>query len=203
MINNIGEPHLEEIRKLMANFYEQIKSANSILRFTMMTGVTRFAKVSIFSALNYIKDLTMSRACATMLGYTQVEVEYYFGERIAELAQEQDAVPAALFLAKVKEWSNGFCFSDGTPTLYNPVSLGSFIQEEGCFSNYWFETGSPNYIFRILKEKHLNFFDTIIHPLTEAEFDTFDPLEMEVAPLLLQSGYLTIKDYESRMGERF
>ncbi|MGL5894118.1 MAG: AAA family ATPase, partial [Bacteroidales bacterium] len=200
LVNNIDEPHLEELRKLLASFYVQIKNCNSILRFTMMTGITRFSRVSVFSALNNLDDISMHPSYATMLGYTQEEVELYFGEQLEEFVRNQSNTSREIFLDKVRQWYNGFRFHPNSSTLYNPVSIGMFLNRGGEFLNYWFSTGSPTFVFRVLKEKDLSFFDSIDHLMPESLIDSFDPMIMDAPSLLLQTGYLTIKGSQSRGG---
>lgn len=190
LISNIGKPHLEEIREIVDNFYVQIKNANSILRFTMITGVTRFSKVSIFSKLNHLKDLTIHPDFATMLGYTQEEVEHFFGERISELAQRK-GVDFVEYLSHIRQKYNGFRFVPEANTLYNPVSIGLFL-EHGLFENYWFDTGSPTFLIDLLKQKEADFFEMLDEEVSMITLSSFDVARMEAKALLFQTGYLTI-----------
>ena len=191
LVENIYTPHIEEIRQVLENFYINIKASDEHLRFVFMTGVTKFSKVSVFSKLNNLRDITINEAFATMYGYTQEEVDHYFGMRLNELA-DKNKVDRTEYREKIKTWYNGFRFHEESLTVYNPVSLGMFINEGGKFVNFWFSTGNPSFIFKVLKRQNVNFLDTIFQPVDGLTFDSFDVTNMLAAPLLLQTGYLTI-----------
>ncbi|MGL4520253.1 MAG: AAA family ATPase, partial [Phocaeicola sp.] len=195
LVNNIDAPHLEEIRAILENFYIQIKAANSVLRFTFMTGVTRFSKVSVFSKLNHMVDISMDKAYATMLGFTQTELETHFGERVAQLAQEEDMEYDSM-LSKIKLWYNGYRFHHKGETVYNPVSVGRFMNQ-GEFKNWWFETGSPSFLIQQLRKKPISYFDLLHEPVSEDFVGSFDPAKIDARSLLFQTGYLTIDTAES------
>ena len=191
LVENIYAPHIEEIRQVLENFYINIKASDEHLRFVFMTGVTKFSKVSVFSKLNNLRDISMSEAYATMYGYTQEEVERYFGDRLIELA-DKNKVNRIEYRERIQKWYNGFRFHEDAPTVYNPVSMGMFINEGGRFKNFWFSTGSPSFIFKVLKLQNVNFLDTIFQPVDGLTLDSFDVTNMLAEPLLLQTGYLTI-----------
>ena len=200
LVENIYAPHIEEVRQVLENFYINIKASDEHLRFVFMTGVTKFSKVSVFSKLNNLRDITMSETFATMYGYTQEEVNLYFGDRIDELAVK-NKVDNTEYCERIQNWYNGFRFHEDSPTVYNPVSLGMFINEGGRFSNFWFSTGSPSFIFKVLKRQNIDFFDTLFRPVDSVILDSFDVANMQAAPLLLQTGYLTIDRVEMLMNE--
>jgi hypothetical protein len=191
LVENIYSPHIEEIRQVLENFYINIKALDEHLRFVFMTGVTKFSKVSVFSKLNNLEDITMDGKYATMYGYTQEEVELYFGDRIDALA-DKNKVNRIEYRDKIQSWYNGFRFHKDSATVYNPVSLGMFLNKGGEFINFWFSTGSPSFIFKVLKQQNVNFLDTIFQPVDGLTLDSFDVTNMLAAPLLLQTGYLTI-----------
>ena len=196
LVENIYAPHVEEIRQVLENFYINIKASDEHLRFVFMTGVTKFSKVSVFSKLNNLRDISMSEAFATMYGYTQEEVEHYFGDRIDALADKNKA-DRIEYREKIQKWYNGFRFHEDALTVYNPVSLGMFINEGGRFSNFWFSTGSPTFIFKVLKKQNIDFFKTFNDYIPDFVLDSFDVTNMQAAPLLLQTGYLTIESGKS------
>ncbi len=191
LVENIYATHIEEIRQVLENFYINIKASDEHLRFVFMTGVTKFSKVSVFSKLNNLEDITMDEQFATMYGYTQKEVELYFGDRIDGLAVK-NKVDLIEYREKIQNWYNGFRFHKDSATVYNPVSLGMFLNKGGEFINFWFSTGSPSFIFKVLKQQNVNFLDTIFQPVDGLTLDSFDVTNMLAAPLLLQTGYLTI-----------
>ncbi|MGL4518777.1 MAG: AAA family ATPase [Phocaeicola sp.] len=199
LVNNIDAPHLEEIRAILENFYIQIKAANSVLRFTLMTGVTRFSKVSVFSKLNHMIDISMSKNYATMLGFTQSELEEHFSERIAQLA-DQEGVEYSEMLSQVKRWYNGYRFHYLADTVYNPTSVGRFMSE-GEFKNWWFETGSPTFVIMQLQKQDVNYFELLHEKMSEEMLSEFNPANLQARSLLYQTGYLTIvKGYKGRVG---
>ena len=200
LVENIYATHIEEVRQVLENFYINIKASDEHLRFVFMTGVTKFSKVSVFSKLNNLRDITISEPFATMYGYTQEEVEHYFGEQIDELA-DKNRVDRTEYREKIQKWYNGFRFHENALTVYNPVSLGMFINEGGRFNNFWFSTGRPSFIFKVLKRQNIDFFDTLFRPVDSVILDSFDVTQMMVAPLLLQTGYLTIDRVEMLMDE--
>jgi len=200
LVENIYAPHIEEIRQVLENFYINIKASDEYLRFVFMTGVTKFSKVSVFSKLNNLRDITMSEQFATMYGYTQEEVEHYFGERIDELA-DKNKIDRTEYREIIRQWYNGFRFYPDAITVYNPVSMGMFINQGGYFINFWFSTGSPSFVFKVLKKQKIDFFDTISQPVDSVTLDSFDVTNMLAAPFLLQTGYLTIDRAEIMMNE--
>ena len=200
LVENIYAPHIEDIRQILENFYINIKASDEHLRFVFMTGVTKFSKFSIFSKLNNLRDITMSYDFATLYGYTQAELEHYFGERIDELAIK-NKYEKAEYYELIRKWYNGFRFHKDAQTVYNPVSIGMFINEGGEFSNYWFSTGSPSFIFKVLKKQNIDFFKTIKRPFDAASLDSFDVTNMQAGPLLLQTGYLTIESAQFFMNQ--
>ncbi len=202
LVESIYAPHIEDIRQVLENFYINIKASDEHLRFVFMTGVTKFSKVSVFSKLNNLRDITMSEAFATMYGYTQEEVEHYFGDRIDALAAK-NKVDQIDYREKIQKWYNGFRFHKNADTVYNPVSLGMFFIEGGEFSNYWFSTGSPTFIFKVLKQQEFNFFNEIKDEIQGIMLDSFDVADMSILPLLLQTGYLTIESGSLLMGQPY
>ena len=202
LVENIYAPHIEEVRQVLENFYINIKASDEHLRFVFMTGVTKFSKVSVFSKLNNLRDITMSEAFATMYGYTQEEVEHYFGDRIDDLAVK-NKVDRIEYRQEIQKWYNGFRFHKNATTVYNPVSLGMFFNEDGEFSNYWFSTGSPSFIFKVLKQQEFNFYKEIKDDIQGVVLDSFDVTNMSILPLLLQTGYLTIESGSMMMGKPF
>ena len=196
LVDNIYSQYIDEIRLVLESFYINIKASDEHLRFVFMTGVTKFSKVSIFSKLNNLRDISMSEQFATMYGYTQEELEYYFGERMNELA-DKNKVDRTEYRETIRQWYNGFRFHEDSTTVYNPVSIGMFMNEGGKFTNFWFSTGSPSFIFQVLKRQEVNFFKTMNEFVPDFLLDSFDVTSMQAAPLLFQTGYLTIESAQS------
>lgn len=179
----------EENRNILRNFYGVIKPLEASIRFLFITGITKFTKVSIFSELNHLIDLTLNKRYATLLGYTQEELTQYFSEGIKNLAIEENSTEAAC-LAKIKDWYNGFSW-DGVNFVYNPFSFLQLI-ESGQFQNYWFNSGTPGFLIQLLKNEAVYELDNL--KVSNIVFETFDLRKLNYVTLLLQSGYLTLKE---------
>ncbi len=199
--NNIHNEHVEDIRDVLRGFYTIIKAYSSSIHLCFITGVTKFSKVSIFSSMNNLRDLSMSKSFATMFGYTQEELETNFVDHI-----EQGCKAAGLsreaYLERLKTMYDGYRFAPGAETVYNPVSIGTFFDEGGTeFDNYWMETGGTKLIMDIARKVHFNIAEDLKEPVLRSGISSFDVVEMaggnvtrlKYKSLLLQSGYLTIK----------
>ncbi|TAF78105.1 MAG: AAA family ATPase, partial [Sphingobacteriales bacterium] len=185
-------PTAEENRELMRQFYSPLKELDESLRFVFITGVSKFSKVSIFSDLNQLKDITIHTKYATLLGYTEEEIEHYFHERIQEIATEQALTYEACF-DKLRLWYNGYSWNAGKDKVYNPTSVLNFL-EDGTFKNYWFDTGTPTFLINMLKT---NFTFDIEHiDVSEKRLGSYTLENIDEVTLLFQTGYLTIKDVD-------
>ncbi len=193
ILDNVTGENVQSIRGVLENFYSVIKATEPYQRFVLMTGVSKFSKVSVFSKLNNLTDITMDAKFATMLGYTQEELESNFSEHITHVCQEQKMDKAAL-LDKLKLWYNGYKFHQNAETVYNPVSIGKFFESDGEFKNYWFETGTPSFLLKLAKKQQFDFEKELSQPVSELAFASYEIDKLETLPLLFQTGYLTIKD---------
>ena len=214
-----NETEAELYRQFMESFYQMIKGYEEYERFVFMTGVIKFAKLSIFSKLNSLTDISMDRKYACMFGYTEDELEKYFGEYIDRLVENKiyDENHVLLdrkgILSALKRWYDGFRFFPREESVYNPVSIGTFFRSEGIFSNYWFETGTPKVLTKTMQQIHITL-DDINDPLISRDtFSVFDITEFAFSTdgvsygknqkligkqkfmqLLYQTGYMTIGD---------
>jgi hypothetical protein len=187
---------IDEIREFLQAFYRVLKGADEHIRFLFMTGITKFAKVSVFSALNNLVDVTFEAEYATLCGYTQEELESYFVPGLEELAAAHNCdVPEVL--AKIRYWYNGFSW-DGKISVYNPFSTLLLLRQKN-FTNLWFETGTPTFLINLIKER--NDVKLLLEPtfMKLADYNNFDYRTMDTKLLLFQSGYLTIKKAEQDM----
>ena len=198
ILDNIADPHIKEIQQCLKGFYSVLKDRNNQERLLFVTGVSKFSHVSLFSDLNNLTDITMDARYATMLGYTQEELESNFADRIASVAGDRDIDE---FKAEIKEWYNGYRFHAGSPTVYNPVSLAKFFESGGEFNNYWFSTGTPSFLLELIKKQHFNFEEVLDSPVSNFAFDAYEIDRLNPLTLLLQTGYLTIDSAEKRYGE--
>jgi hypothetical protein len=195
ILNNILSPQINDILYILKAFYSTIKTCESKERFVFMTGVSKFSKVSVFSDLNNLEDLTMDATFATMMGYTQEELEANFDEYLKPLAEKQK-IGYGDFLANIKLWYDGFRFEMNAETVYNPVSLASFILKKGDFRNYWFATGTPTFLLELAKTTNFNIEQTLTEPVDELAFSAYEVDKLNPLVLMIQTGYLTIKSYE-------
>jgi hypothetical protein len=181
---------LETRRQILKNFYGTLKSLDRSLHFVLLTGVSKFGKVSIFSDLNNLLDLTLDRKLSCLLGYTQAELEKYFRPQLEAIAAQTNTTPAQL-AEKVREWYNGYSW-DGTHRLYNPFSILNFCHH-GRLSNFWFETGTPTFLTKILKERGVPAYELDRLVTDDIGLGNADPERIDVLALLFQTGYLTIQ----------
>ena len=187
-----GRRELSAIRDVLHDFYVQAKSECGNMRFLMVTGVSKFAKTSIFSAFNNPCDLTLDVRAADLLGYTHGEVEEYFHEHIQAFADKERMTYEAMF-AKLLAWYDSYQFSpDNLVKVINPVSLGKALANKK-FANYWEATAGSTLIFDALKANNKAPLD-FDEPLTLSSLDAADALTAPVHALLYQGGYLTIDE---------
>jgi hypothetical protein len=194
IIDNLDNFTLAEAnRAIMKNFYSVLKGADQYIRLLLITGVSRFSKVSIFSDLNNLRDITLVPTFATLTGITQEELESNFAEEISEL---QNADPD--ILQYLKTWYNGYSWNKGKNTVYNPFSLLNFMADKE-FKNYWFQTGTPSFLIKEVQENpEFSFSEDEFKVGEEALNDLFGKNEgkrMNPITLMFQTGYLTIKSY--------
>jgi len=188
LLGHLGEPEVAGFQRVLKQFYSVIKTTEPLQRFALITGVSKFAKVSIFSDLNNLTDLTMDPRAATLLGYTQEELEAAFPDHIERLAGAIGKSRAET-LDELRIWYNGYRFEAGAPTVYNPVSVMKCFDTQQ-FKNYWFETGTPTFLIDMLRRTPLDL-GGLSAP--ETAFSTYDPAALAPLPLLVQTGYLTIQ----------
>jgi len=182
---------VEEQKAVLKAFYSVLKGSDAHLQLVFITGVSKFAKVSIFSDLNNLTDLTTNKKFNELVGITQEELEKYFPDYLHFLAKEHE-MSYEDFLEKVKMWYNGYSWS-GKKTLYNPYSLLAFFFHEE-FNNYWFETGTPTFLTRMLKKQFI--YDLKDRSLDDFSLKTLNVENPELSSLLFQTGYLTITGYD-------
>lgn len=193
ILNNVGKPHAQEILDKLKVFYSVIKAFESSERFVFVTGVSKFSHVSLFSDLNNLTDISMTADYAAMFGYTQQEFERYFADRIDAAARRLN-MPKMELLPKIKQWYDGYRFHADAETVYNPVSLAFFFTN-GCeFDNYWFDTGTPSFLMELVKKTDFDFENVLTRPVSKMAFKAFEIDKIDPLSLLLQTGYLTIKN---------
>ncbi|BBE31799.1 ATPase AAA [Tepiditoga spiralis] len=194
ILDNINNKEkAEKYREILKDFYVSIKSKDEYIKFVFMTGITKFTKTGVFSALNNLNDISLNKKYAQMLGYTQEELERNFKEHIKETALEMNMKEKEL-LKNLKMYYNGFSF-DGEDSVYNPFSILRFFNERK-FQNYWFESGSPSFLYEYIKGKKIRYEDLVKYPVSELDFSTREIEEANASIFFTQSGYLTFKGKE-------
>jgi hypothetical protein len=194
ILDNVTRENVQSIREVLENFYSVVKATEPYQRFVLLTGVSKFARVSVFSKLNNLTDITMDARFATMLGYTQKELEENFAEHIEHVCREQKMDKAEL-LDKLKLWYDGYKFHQNAEPVYNPVSIGKFFESGGEFKNFWFETGTPSFLLKLAKKQQFDFEKELSQPVSELAFASYEIDKLQTLPLLFQTGYLTIKSF--------
>lgn len=179
-------------RERLKEFYTVLKEADSYIEFVFITGVSKFSEMEIFSGLNNLQDISMHPGFATMLGYTQEELEHYFPEELEATAAHMKISKREL-LEKLRNWYNGYRFEENAETVYNPVSVNTFFSFKKC-QNFWFATGTPTFLINLLKDQGI--FDLNFEHLNPSGFDSFELQQLKPAAILYQTGYLTIKDQD-------
>ena len=175
-----------ENREILKQFYSIIKDSDPYIRFLLITGVSKFSKVSIFSDLNNLSDITFHPQFNDLGGITQQELETNFSEEIKSLSEYNPSV-----LNDVKLWYNGYTWN-GKQTVYNPFSLLRFI-ESGQFENYWFSTGTPTFLVNFIREAGKFTLDEEEYT-SLSSLSQFDVNHLEFKPMLFQTGYLTFSE---------
>ena len=195
MLQAIGnEELLTDYRNTLKAFYGVMKSCDRYIKFALLTGVTKFSKISVFSDLNNLMDISMSDRFANLCGITEKELYSNFQEEIIELG-EKNGMTEEEAKAALKEMYDGYHFVEDSEDIYNPFSLLNTFAEMK-FGSYWFETGTPTFLVELLKHSRYD-----LHRLTEemASADSLggiDTMYSDPVPILYQSGYLTIKGYD-------
>ena len=201
--SNINNENIEDIRSVLRGFYSVIKASSTNIRFCFITGVTKFSKMSIFSSMNNLVDISMDDEYSTMLGYTQKELEENFSEYIDKAVKEEN-IGREEYLEEVKRWYDGYKFSANGESVYNPVSIGLFFTKGGrFFRNYWISTGGMSYLLTEVAKRvkfDVSLSDNV--KISEDKLHSTDIVQMlrtnvskeNFLALLYQSGYLTIKE---------
>lgn len=187
----------EEMREVLRSFYTVLKSCDKYLRFVFITGISKFSKVGVFSAMNNLDDISMDEQYGDITGYTQNELEAYFSDRIDAMADRLQTNRADILL-RLKDYYDGFSF-DGKHTLYNPFSVMQCLKKAE-FGNYWYESGSPSFIVKWMKDHDIKEPEKYRHIQVRSDFTGSKEIEnADPASFLYQSGYLTVEKKEERL----
>lgn len=173
-----------ENRAILADFYSAIKASDEYVKFAMLTGVTKFSKVNLFSNLNNLTDITIDKEYGNITGYTQKDLETTFKEHLL-----------GVDIAMVKRWYNGYNYL--AEPIYNPYDILMFISKKFIFKNYWWETGNPSFLIDILKKSNFYLPNLDNLRVEEETLNNFDVEKIGLIALLWQTGYLTFDKMES------
>ena len=198
LLQAIGNENLQrEYRNTLKPFYGVLKTMDGCIQFAILTGVTKFGKVSVFSDLNNLIDISMDEPFISLCGMTEQEIHDNFEEDLHELAAAQKMTYEEVG-AELKKYYDGYHFVENSEGIYNPFSvLNTFFKMK--FGSYWFETGTPTYLVELLKRNH---YDLERMATEETNSDVLNSIygDEQPIPVIFQSGYLTIKSYDKRFG---
>ena len=186
----------EHHRNILKGFYSVFKEADAHLQFVLLTGVTKFSQVSVFSGFNQPEDISMSRDFEALCGITEKELYHYFAEPIAEMAKEYGCSVEEM-KERLKKQYDGYHFGYRMTDIYNPFSILNACKS-CCIADYWFKTGTPTYLIRLLNHSRENLNELTGKYYDPSQFFDYKADVEKPLPMIFQSGYLTIKDVNLR-----
>ena len=182
------------LRQVMRNFYSPLKAADPYLKFVFITGITKFSQLSIFSELNNLVNISMDAEFASICGITEEEVRTQMADYVDRLAEKKGWSHEETLL-KLKERYDGYHFAWPSPDVFNPFSLLLAFAKNNL-NNYWFESGTTTFLIEMLRQYDKVFTDIKTIEASACDFDAPTESATSIVPLLYQSGYITIKDYD-------
>jgi hypothetical protein len=182
------------IKNTLKSFYGVLKSADEHLAFLFITGVTKFSQVSVFSDLNQLVDISLDARYAALCGITQDEMEATFTEELNYFS-DQNGYSREEYLQRLRNFYNGYRFSKSPVSVYNPFGLLNHFST-GDFASYWFNTGTPSFLIKLIENQNINILDIENMELPAEAFGNYRKDRMEAIPVLYQAGYLTISAYD-------
>ena len=195
MLQAIGDEELQdEYRNTLKAFYSVLKTQDRYIKFAFLTGVTKFGKVSVFSDLNNLEDISMLEPYADICGITEKEIHCMFDSEVALLAGKEGIEKDECY-ARLKDCYDGYHFRQNSEGVYNPFSLLNTLKSK-CFGDYWFETGTPSFLVYLLKQADYNLNNLQEEMVSADILNSVDSMSKNPIPVIYQSGYLTIKDYD-------
>ncbi|MBP5369954.1 MAG: ATP-binding protein [Bacteroidales bacterium] len=195
LLSNISNKDLQdEIRKELKAFYGVLKTCDENIKIAFITGVTKFSKVSLFSDVNNLIDISAEINFSTLCGATEQEIHDYLDCYVQEMADANDITKDECY-KELKNWYEGYHFHPNSVDVYNPFGLMRALYSKE-FKEYWFETGTPTFLVEEIKRHNMNLRDLDNVRRTEEQLSKIDNVRNDPVPLLYQSGYLTIKGYD-------
>ena len=197
MLQAIGNEELQtSYRNTLKAFYGALKSTDGCIKFALLTGVTKFGKVSVFSDLNNVEDISMLEQYVSICGITEEELTENFDDEMAQLAQNYGISKEEAY-HEVQERYDGYHFCENSVGIYNPFSLLHTFKNLKL-DNYWFATGTPTYLVKLLQLHHYELNEMVNEVVTKDVLNSIDSASTNPIPVIYQSGYLTIKGYDER-----
>jgi len=197
LLQAIGNTALQDdYRKILKSFYGVAKTMDNYIRLAFFTGVTKFSKVSVFSDLNNLKDISLDRRYNEICGITEREIRETMDEGVGEMADYHGITKEECY-EKLKKQYDGYHFSNSEVGIYNPFSLLRAIDAQD-FGDYWFETGTPTFLVETMKRNNYDLEQLTRENVTADLLGSLDSIDTNPIPLIYQSGYLTIKSYDPR-----
>ena len=195
IVDSLGDEKLNEsFRSLLQGFYSVMKAKDAYIKFGFLTGVTKIGKLSVFSGLNNLKDISMDARYTDICGISEKDLKKYFAESVKELAEANDLTIKETY-NQLAEMYDGYHFRQSSVGIYNPFSvLNTF--DSGEFKEYWFETGTPSFLVKMMKETSYDVTRLSGDEVGSTLLTDVDSAFANPVPFLYQAGYLTIKDYD-------
>ena len=195
LVDNLDDiPTARRNQVILRNFYEVVKAQGTDIQFTMITGITKFSQLSLFSSMNQLRDISLDKRFATVCGYTQQEIDSYFPKFYTNIHEEYPGKDLDFVKNNIKQWYNGHNFG-GNERVYNPFAILN-IADSLVLINYWYETGNPRWLFQLMKAKNLSH-NIVPMRINAKHIRSFDIENINFETVLFQTGYLTIIDYDS------
>lgn len=185
-------PKAEENREILKNFYSVIKDNEQHIKFLFITGVSKFSKVSIFSDLNHLTDITLNKKYNNLLGITREELKVNFNDYIQKLADDYKDIYPDIYKAIENEYL-GYSW-DGKNYVYNPYGIMNVLNQRTMI-DYWYQSGTPTFLMKLIKGKKFTIFDIRNQLVEVGVLDKYEISDIDILPLLFQTGYLTIKSW--------
>ena len=199
LLQSIDSPSVQaEYRRTLKAFYSVLKTCDEFIQFAFLTGVTKFGKVSVFSDLNHLTDLSLLPQFTDICGISETELHRYFDEGVGELAEAYGITKEACY-ERLRYNYDGYHFYPHCEGVYNPFSVLNTLGYN-TFKDYWFETGTPTILVRQLQKTSYPLEELTREDLTADTLNSVDVMNENPLPLIFQSGYLTLKDYDERFG---
>lgn len=192
------EPLQQEFRNMLKAFYGNLKTCDEYIRFAMLTGVSKFSKISLFSDLNNLQDISLDERYTDICGLTAEEIEHTLSEHIEAFAQKEGTTKADI-MEQMQKMYDGYHFSENTSKdIYNPFSVLNALSER-TFRNYWFSTGTPSFLIKLLQNGEYDLQDLSNGDLLASDLAAKESLRQEPLAMFYQTGYLTIKGYDKEL----